>query len=67
MAKKNAMGRPPEMERATFVGVRLPAKLVRRLDAFAKHDLFDVRRSDAIRYLLEDGLKRSDRKKESLR
>ena len=48
------MGRPITVENGTFVGIRLSADLMRRIEAYAaKHK---VDRSAAIRALLEMGL-----------
>lgn len=52
---KRKAGRPPEIGAVTFVGMRLPAALVRSIDEWAKRN--DVSgRSEAMRRLLELGL-----------
>lgn len=54
--KKVSKGRPATLDAPQFVGVRLPAALIARIDADAE-DNFEGR-SDAMRRLLESALKR---------
>jgi len=57
-AQKKKAGRPPTLGNgeAAFIGLRLPAPLVEAIDAWAKGR--SVNRSDAVRQLIEAGLKR---------
>jgi Ribbon-helix-helix protein, copG family len=53
--KQNKRGRPATVEADRTVGVRLPGKLVGSVDAWARRA--DVTRSEAIRRLVERGLR----------
>lgn len=54
---RKKIGRPFEGGRDPLVGVRLPKELIARIDTWAaKHA--DANRSEAIRALIEAGLKR---------
>jgi hypothetical protein len=52
--RKSRMGRPVTIDADQAVGIRLPSKLVKDLDAWAKSEGFT--RSEAIRRLVEIGL-----------
>jgi metal-responsive CopG/Arc/MetJ family transcriptional regulator len=51
---KKKLGRPVEIGADQFIGLRIPGALVKAIDAWAKEQ--NVKRSDAVRALLERGL-----------
>ena len=55
-SKPKEAGRPAVLDAPQFVGVRLPASLIARIDAEAE-DTFESR-SDTMRSLLDSALKR---------
>jgi hypothetical protein len=52
---KRKSGRPPEIGAGTFVGMRLPAVLLKNIDGWAKRRKISGR-SEAMRALIEKGL-----------
>jgi metal-responsive CopG/Arc/MetJ family transcriptional regulator len=52
---KKKIGRPVEIGAYEFIGLRVPAALVEAIDGWAKAQ--NVKRSDAVRALIEAGLK----------
>lgn len=52
--RKGKLGRPVEIGATEFVGLRLPLGLLKRIDDWAG----ERKRSEAIRELVERGLKR---------
>lgn len=60
MPSKKPLGRPVSVGGTAFVGVRLSADLTQRVDAWANSE--GVGRSEALRQLLELGLKAKSRK-----
>jgi hypothetical protein len=54
---KRKRGRPADVGAGAFVGLRLPPALLKQVDDWAKREAVDGR-SQAIRDLIERGLKR---------
>ena len=52
MVARKSPGRPPELNKPILITARLPAKLIKRLDAFARRRKA-ASRSAALRFLLE--------------
>jgi Arc/MetJ-type ribon-helix-helix transcriptional regulator len=62
--RANKPGRPPKLRSPTLLTVRLPSKVVKRIDSFARRRKA-ANRSDAIRYLLDfalDEMAKEDRR-----
>jgi hypothetical protein len=53
---KKKIGRPVVIGADEFIGLRIPSALVQAIDAWAQQH--NVKRSDAVRALLEKALKR---------
>jgi hypothetical protein len=53
--QKRRPGRPVEIDADQFVGLRLPGALLARVDEWAANE--EIARSEAIRRLVERGLK----------
>jgi hypothetical protein len=53
--QKRRPGRPVEIDADQFVGLRLPGTLLTQVDKWAEHK--EIARSEAIRRLIERGLK----------